>query len=119
MHPNAYLRSFWRLELRPQIFVAMSFDETYRSRYEKVIAPAVSRLSVNGKRLSPYRVDTSKSGDSILTDIMEGVSHCQMIVADLSSMGRDSKTGAGYRTETLCMKSASHLRAVSRVMCFC
>jgi hypothetical protein len=25
MHPNAYLRTLWRLELRPSVFVAMSF----------------------------------------------------------------------------------------------
>lgn len=97
MHPNAYLRTFWQLELRPQIFVAMSFAEAYRTRYEQVIAPAIEDIRVDTTQLSPYRVDNSKSGDSILTDIMDGVAHSRMVVADLSTLGRDSKTGESYR----------------------
>lgn len=97
MHPNVFLKTFWRMDLRPQIFVAMSFAEEYRARYEKVIAPAISALSVNSIPLVPYRVDSSKSGDSILTDIMDGVAHSQIVLADVSSAGRDSKTGEPHR----------------------
>jgi hypothetical protein len=97
MHPNAFLRTFWRLEVKPQIFVAMSFAPEYHVRYEQVIARAVSSIRVNGTPLAPYRVDISKSGDSILTDIMEGVSHSRMVLADVSSIGKDSKTGEPYR----------------------
>jgi hypothetical protein len=97
MHPNAFLKTFWRLEVKPQIFVAMSFAPEYQARYDKVIAPAISSLRVNGTQLKPYRVDVSKSGDSILTDIVDGVSHSQMILADVSSVGKDSKTGDPYR----------------------
>ena len=39
MHPNVFLRTFWRTELKPQVFVAVSFAEAYRKRYENVIAP--------------------------------------------------------------------------------
>ncbi|MGH8178491.1 MAG: hypothetical protein ACREV5_19720 [Steroidobacter sp.] len=48
MHPNAFLKTFWRLEVKPQIFVAMSFAPEYQVRYEKVIAPAIASLRVNG-----------------------------------------------------------------------
>lgn len=97
MHPNAYLRTFWQLDVKPQIFVAMSFADEYRARYEKVIAPAIAGIKIGNIPLTPYRVDNSKSGDSILTDIMDGVAHSRMVLADLSSIGKDSKTGVPYR----------------------
>ena len=97
MHPNAFLKTFWRLEKKPQIFVAMSFSAEYQTRYERVIAPAITSLQVNGKQLTPYRVDASKSGDSILTDIVDGIAHAQMVLADVSSIGKDSKSGNAYR----------------------
>lgn len=98
MHPNVFLRSFWRRELRPQIFVAMSFAEAYQDRYENVIASAISSIyDASGTFLKPYRVDFSKSGDSILTDIMDGIAHSQMIVADVSTVGKDSVTRKPYR----------------------
>ena len=97
MHPNAYLSTFWRLELKPQIFVAMSFSRDYQVRFDQVIAPAIESIAVRGVTLKPFRVDISKSGDSILTDIMEGIAHSQMILADVSAIGRDSKTSHSYR----------------------
>jgi hypothetical protein len=97
MHPNAFLKTFWQLDVKPQIFVAMSFSDEYRKRYELVIAPVISSLKFNGTPLVPYRVDSSKSGDFILTDIVDGIAHSQMILADVSSIGRDSKTGTPYR----------------------
>jgi hypothetical protein len=97
MHPRVFLETFWRLELRPQIFVAMSFDDTYKKRFDEVIAPAIQSIQVGNVNLKPYRVDNSKTGDSILTDIMDGIAHSQLILADVSSIGKDSKTGFPYR----------------------
>jgi hypothetical protein len=97
MHPQLFLKAFWRMELRPQIFVAMSFADRYKSRFEDIIAPAICSISVDGINLEPYRVDLSKSGDPILIDIMDGIAHCQMVLADVSSIGKDSVTGQPYR----------------------
>lgn len=97
MHPNVFLKTFWRMELRPRIFVAMSFAPQYRSRYETIIAPAIESIAINNVPLKAYRVDTSKSGDSILTDIMEGIAHSTMVLADVSTFGRDSRTKQPYR----------------------
>lgn len=97
MHPNAFLKTFWRLDLRPQVFVAMSFDKKYDARYEQVIKPAIESLTVGEQRLSAYRVDTSKTGDSILTDILNGIAHSQLVLADVSAVGHDSVTGRSYR----------------------
>ncbi|MFH1023777.1 MAG: hypothetical protein V1809_10375 [Planctomycetota bacterium] len=97
MHPNVFLKTFWRMELKPQVFVAMSFDDRYLPRYRDIIAPAIQSVLVDGKALEPYRVDNSKTGDSIITDIEEGIAHSQMVVADVSSVGKDSVTGHPYR----------------------
>jgi hypothetical protein len=68
------------MEVKPQVFVAMSFHETYEDRFQKVIKPAIEAATLpNGVKLTAYRVDISKSGDSILTDIMDGVAHSQFI----------------------------------------
>lgn len=97
MHPNVYLKTFWNAERRPTVFVAMSFSPTYESRFKNVFAPAISSISVNDEWLKPVRVDESKSGDSILTEIVDGICHSALVLADVSTMGRDSKNGNPYR----------------------
>jgi len=49
-----------------------------------VIAPAIRGVLLDGVPLEPYRVDTSKTGDSILTDIVDGIAHSQLVLADVS-----------------------------------
>lgn len=97
MHPNTFLRTFWRLNNRPQVFVAMSFDFKYQSRFDRVITPAVKSLSIDGTPLTPLRVDLSRTGDSILTDINDGIAHSALVLADVSSIGMDRDTGFSYR----------------------
>ena len=97
MHPNTFLQTFWRLELKPQVFVAMSFAPQYQDRFDRVIAPAIRSITVDGESLQPYRVDLSRSGDSILTEINDGIAHSRLILADVSSMGKDSVSGQSYR----------------------
>lgn len=97
MLPKAYLDSFWRMELEPRVFVAMSFAREYDDRFRKIISPAVADCSVGGRPLKAHRVDTSASGDAITTEIINGIIHAQLVLADVSTLGHDSKTGAPYR----------------------
>lgn len=97
MHPHVYLESLWRLELRDEVFVAMSFDERYAERFTKVIEPACKRVTVEGRPLRARRVDLSRNGDSILTEIMDGIGHACVVLADVSIIGRDSVTSKGFR----------------------
>ncbi|MHB1033186.1 MAG: hypothetical protein ACYC35_04090 [Pirellulales bacterium] len=97
MHPNVFLKTFWRMDLKPRVFVAMSFAPQYKGRYDAIISPAIQSITINNVPLKAYRVDTSKSGDSILTDIMEGIAHSQMVVADVSTFGTDAQTKHPYR----------------------
>jgi len=75
----------------------MSFAQVYRERYVAVIEPAIESVTVDGVRLNPHRVDISQSGDSILTSIVDGIAHARLVLADVSTVGNDSKTGARYR----------------------
>ena len=97
MHPNVFLKTFWRLKLEPVVFVAMSFDKRYDDRFANIITPAIESLDVGGVKLRPQRVDTSQTGDSILTEIMDGIAHSQLVLADLSTFGRDSVSGHSFR----------------------
>lgn len=97
MHPQTFLTTFWRMELRPHVFVAMSFDSRYRARFEEVFTPAITQVIADGRRLEPRRVDVSKTGDSILTDISDGIAHSRLVLGDVSSIGRDAVTGEPYR----------------------
>jgi hypothetical protein len=97
MFPQSFLKTFWRMEFKPDVFVAMSFDEKYTSRYTDIIKPAIRSISVDGIELNDRRVDTSKSGDSIHTEIMDGIAHSILFLADVSSVGKDSVTGDSYR----------------------
>lgn len=75
----------------------MSFAPQYETRYREVIEPAIRTIRIGQAALEPYRVDISKSGDSILTDISDGIAHSRLILADISSVGRDSVSGRSYR----------------------
>ena len=97
MHPHTFLTTYWRLDLRPQVFVAMPFGPPYDQRFEDIVVPAVEQLEVGGNRMRAHRVDLSRSGDSILTEIADGVAHSQLVLADVSTVGHDSKTGRPYR----------------------
>jgi hypothetical protein len=97
MHPNAYLRTYWRADVRPEIFVAMSFDAAYARRYAQVIERAIRAITHHGRALVPRRADLSKTGDSILSDIIDGVAHSTMVLCDVSTIGHDSRSGYAYR----------------------
>lgn len=86
MHPNAYLKSLWRNSFEPQVFVAMSFDERFNGRFTNVIQPAIEEMPIGGKSLKAIRVDITKSGESILTEISNGIAHSFLVLADVSSI---------------------------------
>lgn len=72
----------------------MTFDKRFDERFEKVIKPAIETETFSGIALSAYRVDNSRTGDSILTDIINGIAHSRLVVADVSVIdeGRFTKT---------------------------
>lgn len=97
MYPNLFLKSFWQMDIRNEVFVAMSFDDRYKTRFTDIIEPAINSVRIGQTCLKAKRVDISKNGDSILTEIMDGIAHCQLFVADISTIGKDSVTSHSYR----------------------
>ena len=89
VHPNVFLRTSWWMELRPEVFVAMTFSDDHQPRFEQVIAPAIRAVPWEGGTLEPKRVDERRSGDCILTEIMDGIAHSQLVLADVSTLLKD------------------------------
>ena len=85
------------MDFRPEVFVAMSFAPKFKARYSEVIEPAVRSVTIGKTRLEPRRVDLSRSGDSILTEIMDGIAHSQMVIADISTTHRHCGTKTACR----------------------
>ena len=115
MHPNTFLRTFWRAEFRAEVFVAMSFDGVYEQRFKEIIEPAVVGVTNAGRTLRANRVNLSRSGDSILTDIMDGVCHSELILADVSTLATIPRAAGPIATETSCMRWGSGSRPASLV----
>jgi DNA-binding MarR family transcriptional regulator len=84
MHPNTYLQTLWRNETKPQVFVAMSFEPRFAKRFDEVIKPSIEAEAFDGQKLTAYRVDNSLTGDSIITDIADGIAHSALFLADVS-----------------------------------
>lgn len=87
MYPHNYFSLFPPFPRENKVFVAMSFDTRFNGRWKNVIGPAIKSVSVDGVPLEPHRVDTSRISDSILSEILEGISTSQLIFADLTTIG--------------------------------
>jgi hypothetical protein len=96
VHPRVFLDRFWRNDIRNEVFVAMSFDPRFERRWEGVFRPAIESISIAGRQLKAIRVDIRKSGDSILSEINDGIAHSQLVLADISVI--DSLVTGGSQT---------------------
>ena len=76
----------WRNSFEQQVFVAMSFEDRFEKRFNEIIKPAIEDQDIAGNKLSAYRVDLSKSGESILTEIANGIAHSFLFLADVSTI---------------------------------
>src|SRR5688572_24479525 len=85
MYPAAFFGLFPPFPRTDQVFVAMSFAPQFDARWRDVIQPAIRRISANNIRQEPRRVDASIVGDSILTEILQGVSQSRLVFADITS----------------------------------
>ena len=65
----------------------MSFDQRFDFRWSQVIAPAIHCVEINGKRLEPFRVDARRISDSILTEILSGITRSRLVFGDVTTYG--------------------------------
>ena len=91
MYPSEFYSLFPPFPRTDEVFVAMSFAEQFTHRWKGVIEPAVERVAVNDSRLKANRVDSRKVSDSILTEILVGISESRLFLADMSTIGSIEK----------------------------
>lgn len=87
MYPANLFGLFPPFPREEKVFVAMSFDPRFDNRWRDVIAPAIRSVSVNGTPLEPVRVDMRRVSDSILTEILTGITNSRLIFADVTTIG--------------------------------
>ncbi len=68
----------------------MPFVDEFNVRFSAIISPAISSVSVNGKKLEPYRVDKGTAGESIVFEIIHEIASSQLILADISTIGKQN-----------------------------
>ena len=86
MYPMTLFAMFPPFPRKNTVFVAMSFNNRFKKRWEKVIQPAVKQITWKGDRFNPVRIDQSKISDSIMTKILLEISEARLILADISSI---------------------------------
>lgn len=87
MYPATFFGLFPPFPRDSRVFVAMSFDERFIPRWEQVLAPGIRDIQLDGRSLEPHRVDLSLVSAPILTEILDGISRCRLVVADITSIG--------------------------------
>jgi len=88
MYPSTFFGLFPPFPQEDKVFVAMSFDDRFQNRWEHVIKPAISSVQRNGVPLEAVRVDVRHMSDSILTEILQGISRYRIIFADVTSIDK-------------------------------
>jgi hypothetical protein len=86
VYPANYFGLFPPFPRQDTVFVAMSFDERFDHRWTEVISPAIRNVQLNGRSLEPLRVDARRISDSILTEILSGISSSRLIFADVTTL---------------------------------
>ncbi len=81
MYPAHLFSFFPPFPLEERVFVLMSFAPAFTPRWDNVIKPGIEATN-----LQASRVDASNISDSILTDILKGVSQSRLVVADLTTL---------------------------------
>jgi hypothetical protein len=87
MYPANYFGLFPPFPREDKVFIAMSFDQRFEDRWTRVIGPAIRNIRVNDVPLEPHRVDIRQISDSILTEILAGITNHRAIFADVTSLG--------------------------------
>ncbi|NMC16441.1 MAG: hypothetical protein GYA40_07380 [Chloroflexi bacterium] len=93
MYPREYFDTFWRNDIKEEVFVAMPFHDEFVAVWEKAIKPGIEE---NGKyHLKANRVDVTTLSGSILSSIFDGIAHSKIFLADISTT--DTGKWAGQR----------------------
>ena len=78
MYPANFFGLFPPFPKEETVFVAMSFADEFRPRYENVIAPGITEMG-----FEPAIVNAREISDSIITEILTGISNSRLVFADV------------------------------------
>jgi hypothetical protein len=84
-----FYSSLFDFKKRDEIFVIMSFAPEFDVRWRRVIEPAI-REELG---LRPNRVDYNASGESVVYDILDGITHARLVLADITSSPMTDRRG--------------------------
>lgn len=87
MYPANFFGLFPPFPRDNKIFVAMSFDSRFDDRWKNVLEPAINSVHINEVPLEAVRVDARRIGDSVITEILDGISRHKMVIADVTTIG--------------------------------
>ncbi len=82
MYPRDFFDTYWRSEIRDEVFVAMPFHDEFAPVWQDAIVPAIDE-DIAGP-IRARRVDATILSGSIITDILDGIAHAKLILADIS-----------------------------------
>lgn len=88
MYPRDFFETYWRTDIRNEVFVVMPFNDEFNAVWESAIKPAVE-----DNLLLTKRVDSTVLSGSIITDILDGIAHSKIILADISVMNEGRFAG--------------------------
>ncbi len=80
MFPSEYFGRFPAFPEDNRVFCAMPFSERFNMRWDHVIKPGIAAAG-----LEAYRVDLSKTSDSIPLKILRDIGTCRLVFADVTS----------------------------------
>jgi hypothetical protein len=86
MYPHEFFGLYPPFPLKDEAFVAMSFGVHFDSRWTSVLKPALENSHILGRSLTAHRVDISRAGGSILTEILARIGQATVIVADITAV---------------------------------
>lgn len=92
MHPHTFYSTLFTHETRDEVFVIMSFAPQFDDRWQHVIQPAICE----DLKLTANRVDYNVSGESIMHDILDGIAHAKLILADITSSPMSDDRGCAW-----------------------
>jgi hypothetical protein len=74
-----------RYEAKDQVFVAMPFSAAFQNAFQRVIEPAIQRVTVNGRQLSARIINRATSGSpDIHEQIFDAILHSRLVIADMT-----------------------------------
>src|ERR1700733_4122698 len=89
MHPHTFYANLFEHQKRDEVFVIMSFAPEFEPRWRDIIEPCIRE----DLGLTANRVDYSNSGESVIHDILDGLAHAKVVVADITSTEMFDKRG--------------------------